>query len=155
MHSAHQGRVQIDLSARAGLVGFSSSPTGSRSNRLSVFNATRQHGRSRGQRSVFAGQHHDHDPLRDGRISRVRRVIDEVLVVVIDLEHYFDAIYREDRAVVLAIRIIVTGECIESRDCSEDTRDGSDAQGLNSRRDHDPATPPKAAELIIQGAYAS
>ena len=81
------------------------------------------------------------------------RVIDEVTVVVIDLEEYFDTLYGQDRAVVLAIRVIVTGECIESRDCSEDTRNGADAQCLNSRRDQDPATPPKAAELIIQLAY--
>ena len=85
MQSARQGGVQIDLSARAGLV-----DAGSRYNRPSVVNATRQRGRSREQRSVFAGQHHDHDPPRDGRISRVRRVIDEVTVVVIDLEEYFD-----------------------------------------------------------------
>jgi hypothetical protein len=33
-------------------------------------------------------------------------VIDEVTVVIIDLEQHFDAIYGEDRAVVLAIRVI-------------------------------------------------
>ena len=103
----------------------------------------------------FGGEHHNHDSLRDGGIARVRRVIDEVTVVIIDLEQHFDAIYGEDRAVVLAIRVIVIGECIESRDCSEDTRNGSESQCLNSRSDHDAATPPKAAELIIHRAYAS
>ena len=43
--------------------------------------------------SVFAGEHHDHDPPRDGRIARVRRVIDEITVVVIDLEQDLDAVY--------------------------------------------------------------
>jgi hypothetical protein len=56
---------------------------------------------------------------------------------------------------VLAVRVIVIGECIESRNRSEDARNGSDAQCLNAGRDHDPTTPPEAAELIIQGAYAS
>ena len=49
-------------------------------------------------------------------------------VVIIDLEQYFDAIYGQDRAVVLAVRVIVIGECIESRNCSENMRNGSEAQ---------------------------
>ena len=56
--------------------------------------------------SVFAGAHHHHDPLRDGRIARIRRVIDEVTVVVIDLEQDFDIIEGYDRAVVFAVRVI-------------------------------------------------
>ena len=83
--------------------------------------------------SVFAGEHHDHYPLRDSGIAGARRVIDEVTVVVIDLEQYLDIIYGHDRAVVLAIRVIVIGKCVKGRPCSEDTRNGSVAQCLNAR----------------------
>jgi hypothetical protein len=55
---------------------------------------------------------------------------------------------------VLGIRIIVSGERIESRDRSEHTGNAFGTQCLDPGRHHDPTTASEAAELIVQGANA-
>jgi hypothetical protein len=80
--------------------------------------------------------------------------VSTITVVVLDLEQHLDAVYGQNRTVVLAIRIIVPGECIESRHRNQDTCNTLGAQCLDPGRDHDPTAASEAAELIVQGANA-
>ena len=94
-HTARQGRAQLNLPAR-GIGWFSVARRRDARAQLPIGLEPDQAPAARlaaWRSSVFAGEHHDHDPPRDGRIARVRRVIDEITVVVIDLEQHLDAVY--------------------------------------------------------------
>ncbi len=76
-------------------------------------------------------------------------MVGEVAVVVIDLEHHPEAVNGQDRAVVLAVGVIIVGERVEAGHCSQHACSALGTERLDAGRNHNPATPAEPAELVV------
>ena len=68
--------------------------------------------------SILFGQHDRDHALGDRRISRIRGVVGEALVEVVDLEEHPLAVGIERAKVVLFVRVVGVTEIVKHRDWS-------------------------------------
>jgi hypothetical protein len=89
------------------------------------------HGVHRG--SVLIGQHDGNDPLGQGRIRWIRRMVGEGPIVVIDLEEDRVALGFERSEVMFFVRIIGVAEVIIRCDCLDNSVDAELARAVAAR----------------------
>ena len=75
-------------------------------------------------------------------------------IVIVDLEQDAFALGLEDRAIVLAVRIVLGIEGIEAAHSFNNASSLGEGNGLDASCDHDSATDESRTQLIVQSAQA-
>ena len=104
--------------------------------------------------SILLGQHDGDDALGDRRIGRVRRVIRQILVEIIDLEKDHLAVGFERAKVVFFIRVVGMTKIVIRGDCVDDSGDSFGAEGGDACGHDGMAVGQVAAQLVIERANA-
>ncbi|MEX2671306.1 MAG: hypothetical protein WD294_04255, partial [Phycisphaeraceae bacterium] len=105
--------------------------------------------------SILVGAHHRQNPNGYFGVGGIRGMKATTPVVIVDLPDDPGAVDGHDSAVVLAPRIVVGVEVIESRDGSEDLIDSCGAKASDTVcHHHDPASAVDS-KLVVEGSEPS
>ena len=104
--------------------------------------------------SILLGQQYCHDALGHVWIGWVGRAVREALIVVVDLPHDPNTLYRHRSAIVLLVWIVVLRESIKDNNGVVYAGSSFLIEGRYTRSEHNSAADIIATKVIVERTYA-